>query len=40
MCSMSRDPRCEEYTICTAVAPDDVLTVRTYGTAPLSTTPG
>ena len=30
-CSISRDPRWEEYTICTAVAPDDVFTVRTYG---------
>ena len=28
---MSRDPRREEYTICTAVAPDAVFTVRTYG---------
>ena len=35
MCSISRDPRCEEYTICTAVAPDAVFTVRTYGTRPL-----
>jgi hypothetical protein len=31
---MSRDPRWEECTICTAVAPDDVFTVRTYGTGP------
>jgi hypothetical protein len=31
-CSISREPRCEEYTICTAVAPDAVFTVRTYGT--------
>jgi len=30
-CSISRDPQWEEYTICTAVAPDDVFTVRTYG---------
>ena len=30
-CSISRDPRCEECTICTAVAPDDVFTVRRYG---------
>jgi hypothetical protein len=30
-CSISRDPRREEYTICTAVAPEDVLTLRTYG---------
>jgi hypothetical protein len=35
MCSISREPRREEYTICTAVAPDAVLTVRTCGTAPL-----
>jgi hypothetical protein len=31
MCSMSRAPRREECTICIAVAPDAVLTVRTYG---------
>jgi hypothetical protein len=32
---MSRDPRCDEYTICTALAPEVVFTVRTYGdTAP------
>ena len=31
MCSMSRDPRRDECTICTAVAPDAVFTVRTYG---------
>lgn len=30
-----RDPRWQEYTICTAVAPDDVFAVRTYGTRPL-----
>ena len=35
MCSISRDPRWEEYTICTAVAPDAVFTVRTYGTRQL-----
>ncbi len=29
--SISRDPRREEYTICTAVTPEDVFTVRTYG---------
>ena len=29
---MSRDPRLEEYTIWTAVAPEAVLTVRTYAT--------
>jgi hypothetical protein len=33
--SMSSDPRWDEYTICTAVAPDAVFTVRTYGTRPL-----
>ncbi len=31
MCSMSRDPRREEYTICNALAPEAVFTVRTYG---------
>jgi len=30
MCSMSRDPRREECTICTALAPDADFTVRTY----------
>jgi hypothetical protein len=30
-CSISREPRLNEYTICTAVAPDDVFTVSTYG---------
>jgi hypothetical protein len=30
-CSISPEPRWEEYTICTAVAPDDVFTVRMYG---------
>ena len=35
MCSISLDPRCEEYTIWTAVAPDAVFTVRTYGTRQL-----
>jgi hypothetical protein len=34
MCSMSRDPRRDEYTICTAVAPEAVFTVRTYATDP------
>ena len=34
-CSISRDPRREDHTTCTAVAPDLVLTVRTYGTEPL-----
>jgi hypothetical protein len=28
---MSRDPRWEECTICTAATPDAVFTVRTYG---------
>ena len=32
---MSREPWCEDHTICTAVAPDAVLTVRTYGTRTL-----
>jgi hypothetical protein len=31
MCSISREPRREECTICTAVAPDAVFTVRRYG---------
>src|SRR4051812_2245550 len=31
---MSRDPRRDECTICTAVAPEDVFTVRTYGDTP------
>jgi hypothetical protein len=35
MCSMSRDPRRDEYTICTAVTRDAVFTVRTYRTRPL-----
>ncbi len=30
-CSISREPRLNEYTICTAVAPDDVFTVSTCG---------
>src|SRR5215207_8995970 len=30
MCSMSRDPRREECTICTARAPEAVFAVRTY----------
>jgi hypothetical protein len=30
MCSMSRVPCRDEWTICTAVAPDAVFTVRTY----------
>ncbi len=28
--SISQEPRREEYTICAAVAPEDVFTVRTY----------
>jgi len=31
MCSISRDPGCEECTICTVIAPDAVFTVRRYG---------
>jgi hypothetical protein len=31
MCSISRDPRREEYTIRTALAPDAVFTMRRYG---------
>ena len=34
-CSISRDPRREDHTTCTAVAPDVVFTVRMYGTRPL-----
>lgn len=34
-CSISRAPRREDHTTCTAVAPDVVLTVRMYGTRPL-----
>ena len=34
-CSISRDPRREDHTTCTAVAPEVVFTVRTYGTRPL-----
>jgi hypothetical protein len=40
MCSMSRVPRREEDTNCTAVAPDAVFTVRTYGDMTHPTTPG
>ena len=29
-CSISRDPRRDDHTTCTAVAPDTVFTVRTY----------
>src|SRR5262249_14680021 len=29
-CSIERDPRRDDHTICTAVAPELVLTVRTY----------
>jgi ribosome-binding protein aMBF1 (putative translation factor) len=35
MCSIFREPRREDDTTCTAVAPDAVFTVRTYGTGPL-----
>ena len=34
-CSISRDLRREDHTICTAVAPDGVFTVRRYGNRPL-----
>ena len=34
MCSILRAPFREEYTICTARAPDAVLTERTYGLTP------
>jgi hypothetical protein len=36
MCSISRDPRRDDHTICTAVAPDLVFTILRYGTRPLS----
>jgi hypothetical protein len=36
MCTMSRDPRRWEYTICTAVAPEAGFTVRTNGDTPPS----
>jgi hypothetical protein len=32
MCSISRDPRRDDHTTWTAVAPDFVFTVRPYGT--------
>ena len=32
MCSIFRDPRRNDHTIWTAVAPDEVFTVRTYAT--------
>jgi hypothetical protein len=35
MCPVSRDPSREEDTICTAIAPDAVIIVRTYGTGSL-----
>lgn len=34
-CSISRDPRGDEHTTCTAVVPDVVFTVRMYGIRPL-----
>jgi hypothetical protein len=40
MCSISREPRRDDQTTCTAVAPDFVFTVRTYGTGPLYGRPG
>lgn len=40
MCSIERDPRRDDHTICTAVAPELVFTVRTYATtAPYDPTP-
>jgi len=40
MCSIERDPRRDDHTICTAVAPELVFTVRTYATtAPYGPTP-
>src|SRR5262249_7261778 len=30
-CVVSREPRMDAPTLCTAVAPDDVFTIRTYG---------
>ena len=32
MCSIERDPRRDDHTTCTAVAPELVFTVRTYAT--------
>src|SRR4029077_1560276 len=32
-CSIERDPRRDDHTICTAIAPELVFTVRTYATA-------
>jgi hypothetical protein len=32
-CSIERDPRRDDHTICTAVAPELVFTVRTYATS-------
>ena len=32
MCSIEREPMRQDHTICTAVAPDEVFTVRTYAT--------
>src|SRR6185437_5188566 len=34
-CPISRDPRREDHTTCTAVTPGVVFTVRMYGTRPL-----
>jgi hypothetical protein len=31
-CSIEREPLCQDHTICTAVAPDEVFTVRTKAT--------
>ncbi|BCQ06740.1 hypothetical protein JMUB5695_00149 [Mycobacterium heckeshornense] len=33
MCSIEREPRRQDHTICTAVAPDAVFTVRTKATS-------
>ena len=33
MCSIERDPRRQDHTICTAVAPEAVFTVRTKATS-------
>jgi hypothetical protein len=39
MCSIVREPRREECTICSATAPEDVLTVRMWATTPQPTAP-
>jgi hypothetical protein len=40
MCSISREPRRDDQTTCTAVAPDFIFTVRAYGTGPFYGRPG